>query len=190
MFRLRSALGIAVFFLMSSGAFAQQETSPVVEVFTGYSISRQRGSDFLTGWNGQFAANIKRSFGIVADVSEHTLNEDFESFGPIVLSEARLRSLTLGLRAYNRDFERLTPFVHALFGVSRLAGKAPVSPGNFDVTEKQSFDPLTVILGGGLDVKAGGILHIRVVQLDYRYLRFDEGDSNGYRLGFGLNFAF
>lgn len=177
----------ALFAGLGLTARAQGPAYPVVEIFAGYALSRQAGEANLNGWHGQAAVNLSEHFGLVADVSHHYMGDEDGVSGVSGLSDTRLLSYTVGPRAYNRALDPWTIFVHALFGQSRLVGQADIGGG---MTERTRLRPFTMTLGGGTELELTENVALRVVEIDYRLLRINSGNSSGIRVSTGVNFRF
>src|SRR6266536_3673932 len=91
---------------------------PKAEVFGGYSWA---GGNFH-GWNASVTANVTKQLGIVADFSGHYGSEIEGS----ILVKKDAHSFLFGPRVSFRG-KRLTPFVYALFGVTRFQERATIS---------------------------------------------------------------
>jgi hypothetical protein len=75
--------------------------------------------------------------------------------------------------------ERVTPFVHALFGGASAGG------------EGETANAFAMAFGGGLDVNAGNHLAWRMVQADWLLFRSGgETDKKNVRVSTGLVFRF
>ena len=185
--KARIALAVALFFGPGVAARAQAPDYPTFEIFGGYSLSRQQDEANLNGWHGQAAFNLRDDFGLVADLSAHYMGDEDGFSGIAGLSDTRIISYSVGPRAYNRSFEPVAIFVHALFGQSRIAGQADLGGG---ITEKRTFRPFTMTLGGGVDLELTDGVHLRLVEIDYRLLRIESSSSSGIRVSTGVNFTF
>ena len=110
-----------------------------VEVFGGYSYFHAETGRDLHGWNGSVAANLNKWFGLVVDVSGHYDSSsssivvtipDFPTLPGLPPIEFRTRvdtnihTIMVGPRFSYRKIEKITPFAHALFGVSRTHTEA------------------------------------------------------------------
>lgn len=138
-------------------------------------------SDFhanLNGWNLSFAGNFSSWFGVVADFGGHYGTPQF--LGTDVTT--RVHSFLFGPRLSVRKHERITPFVHALFGGAHWkATVAGVSDSD------QGF---AMAFGGGIDVKLTEQVHVRIVQADYLRTNLFDEHQNNFRYSGGLVFRF
>lgn len=149
-----------------------QKTYPRVEIAGGYSylVVDRSHRNMPKGWNSSFAINFHRNLGLEAGFGGHyghfpvlTINDSYYLFqaGPRVAFRLR----------------KLTPWAHALFGVSqsRIAG-ADATRTNF-----------ASALGGGLDVAVHKRLALRMIQADYMRMRVNDFSLAGIGTGgFGL----
>lgn len=181
---------------LSSHTFAQE--APPVEVFGGYSYVRPEGGSGLHGWNASVAVNLNRWFGIVGDFSGHygsqslraeILDDNFP--GTITVeadSDTNVHSILVGPRFSYREHRKVTPFAHALFGASRLAGDATIRFGGASVDSSFSDIGFAVAIGGGLDVGLSESVGLRLIQADYVVTRFGSATQNNVRLSVGFTF--
>ena len=183
-------LGFILF--LSLTALAQEV--PQVEIFGGYSYMRVNPPDAndsynFNGWNGSLVVNANRWFGMAMDFSGHykTIKEsDFND-------DVKLHSLMFGPQFSFRKHDKLTPFVHALFGFGHL--DQTVSSTQMSGSEAMDWNDFEMALGGGLDVKIHPKVAVRLFQADYIRLR-DKGGSannlaetmNNFRLSSGIVF--
>jgi hypothetical protein len=143
---------------------------PKAEVFGGFSVLHISDEESVTpvGWQASLAGNINPKMGIVAD------------FGGQYKDGAKLHSYMGGLR-YNHRTEKVTPFVHAMLGGTRIGD------------DTGSLNGFSLGFGGGLDYTASERINIRIVQFDWMPTRFSEGgvsawSNNVVRFGFGIVF--
>ena len=177
---MRKVLVLAALLVLVSGV-AMAQDHPKAEVFGGYSYLRInpgqgiKGDNIPGGWAASVAGNFNNWFGVAGDFSGHYGSPDF---GTGVAIKTHVHTYTFGPRLSYRNNERITPFVHALFGgahVNALGGVA-------------SENAFAMKFGGGLDAKVNDNFAIRVGQFDYILTRFD-GPVSGTRAN-QHNFAF
>jgi opacity protein-like surface antigen len=153
-----------------------QSTSPDVskaEVFGGYSYA---GGNFH-GWNASVTGNVTKGFGIVADFSGHYGSD---RAGSLVIKQDA-HSFLFGPRLSFRG-KRLTPFVYALFGVTRFHQSAIVAGQRLS----ESDSGFSSAFGGGMDVRVNDRFAIRAFQIDYFRPNFFGEAHNRGRLAFGV----
>ena len=168
---IRAFLLVLVVLMFCFSATAQD--TPKVELFGGYSYAGS-GSN---GFDASIAANVNEWFGLVGDVGGQYTRLDDQGF----TEKIRAHSFLFGPKFSVRR-KRAVPFVHALFGVSKLK------------TETNEFGPLlsfsdtsfAMALGGGVDVKVNDRLAIRVVQIDYLRTNFFGESQNKGRISAGI----
>lgn len=102
-----------------------EETTPRAEAFLGYSYLRVNpGSPIqginLNGGSGSIAFNANNWFGIVADFGDYKLSNLAVSGLPSVSADGTVFTYLFGPRLSSRRRDRVTPFVHALFGGAHL----------------------------------------------------------------------
>lgn len=168
---------VPVVILLMSLTGAAQET-PKVELFGGYSYV---GGNFH-GWNVSVAGNLNKWFGVVADVSGHSGGFDDVN----VRERQKINSFLAGPRFSIRTRKRVTPFVHALFGPTRVRFRATEDGETFNASDTG----FSMFLGGGIDIKVNDHIAIRAIQIEYgRANIFDESQSRG-RVAVGVVFRF
>ena len=136
----------------------------------------------LNGWNASITGNVNHWFGVVADFSGHYGTPSILGVG----LETQVHSFLFGPRFTYRHSERITPYVHALFGASHLRFNVPLIPME---TTDTAF---AMALGGGMDVKVREHVAIRLAQVDYFMTRFSPfsilESQNNIRISTGLVF--
>jgi hypothetical protein len=164
------------------------------EIFGGYSYLRSSsGSGYnASGWEGSLTGNFNRFFGVEADLSGH--------YGtpPDLLSYSNGFSFLFGPHFAYRSIPRVNPFIHFLAGGTRGShGPLNYAPaaGACPTSGCPPLGPLhetafTAGLGGGVDVKLGRFLWIRVVQADYLREYFTSDTQNDVRVSFGVVLRF
>lgn len=160
---MKIRLSLLALAMVCFGVTAMAQDAPKGDVFAGFSVLSV--SDLTAyGWQGSGAYNASRNIGLVAD------------FGGQYKDSVDQHQFLFGPR-YNARMEKVNPFAHALFGFAR------VSAGNFSDTN------FAMGFGGGLDVKAGAKLNIRVIQFDWLPIK-SAGDwtTDAFRFGFGVVF--
>ncbi len=178
---MRKLLFIAAL-MLALPVLAQAQEYPRSEIFGGYSYLHgddDAGGIDLHGWNASFNQNIVKWAGIKADFSGH--------YGDVTLipglrADVNAHLFLVGPHFAVRKIERVTPFVHALFGVVRT------DLTYFDPTGKitQRDSAFAMALGGGLDIKLHNNLAVRLFQTDYVLTRFDDNNQHNFRVSTGL----
>ena len=156
-------------------AVGQDQPTPKAEFYGGYSwlgldsntyAGTRKVPPIKKGIEGAATLNLNKWVGLTADYSGHfssPANVNAFEFGP----QLKFRS------------DQISPFVHALVGFANIS-----SPG------MQSKLSVAVSLGGGFDLNAGRYLDVRVLQVDYQYLKYGyrwDGPKIGGGLVFKLN---
>jgi opacity protein-like surface antigen len=207
---MRRVLFIAgVCFLLPLCAKAQE--TPSVEVYGGYSFLHAETGRDLHGWNGSVAANLNKWFGLVVDVSGHYDSNstnlvvtipDFPTlpglppFAFRVKMDTKIHTIMVGPRVSYRKIEKITPFAHALFGVSRTHTEVESQSTGFESFSSDNDTTFAMAIGGGLDVNLSKSLALRVIQADYLYKRigferFGSDDiHHNLRASVGIVFRF
>ncbi len=140
------------FLLLSTTAFAQNDTAPKVDIFGGYSWLNPGGRVAgikLPGLNKGFGIastyNFNKYVGLTADVDAH--------YGDV----ANLATFTIGPRLKFRE-EHFQPFLEAMVGLHRL------SVGGIGTDNR-----IGTVLGGGIDIPITPRVGLRLLQADYVY---------------------
>ncbi|HEX8458051.1 MAG TPA: hypothetical protein VF656_12195 [Pyrinomonadaceae bacterium] len=171
---------------------------PRHEFFAGYSYN---SSDINTltvapertgqhGLNLAYTRNLNAHVGLTLDVSAHFKRDDFR-FNNLVFERKRDQYQLLGgvqFKSRVGGEKRVAPFAHALVGGALFRGLASsrTAAGNTFIIDDATS--LAFALGGGLDVRAGKHLDIRILQADYLPTFFGSGRQDNVRLSFGLVF--
>ena len=155
---------VAAILFLATPSFAQEY--PRVELFGGYSALVSGDFDNLEHANGlglDFAGNINRHFGLVAEFGVHKENNQ------------RAYSAYFGPRLSFRG-GGVTFFIHG------LAGGVKIPTGGDYVTVT------SLAGGGGLDINVGDNVAIRLFQIDYTPIRYQGEWINLFRGQTGVTF--
>lgn len=170
---------LAILFLLSSLVAGAQDF-PRVEAFAGYSYLRVDDLTVISGFQGgnaSAAVNFDRHFGIEGEFGAyHNANFDIDTTQVTWL---------VGPKVAFRSAQKITPFVHALFGVDHdtVGG----------LGSQSSENAFAMALGGGLDAEIHRHISLRLIQVDYiRTTLSDLGFSrqNDLRISLGVVFRF
>ena len=191
---------LAALLLAGCATHAPAQTAdayPKNELFVGYSyegadinaLTVSPGRAGLHGVNFAYTRNVSRSVGVTVDFSGHVKRESLPTGTGSVQHDRQHYNLLGGLQFKARSRSRVTPFAHALVGGALFRGfSAVLSPASntYFFDDAKSF---AAVIGGGLDVRAGKHLAVRVVQADYNPTFFGPGRQNNFRLSFGVVFT-
>ena len=146
------------------------------DVFGGYSFER---ADALNrhGWNVSLGVGLRGPLALEADGSGHYGSRDGVDRDQLTLMGGARFSLLRG--------GRTTPFVHALVGL--LREKAGISI--LDVTIGENENRFGMLLGGGVDVKAGERFAVRLLG-DYERSSKEGDVQGGFRVSVGAALRF
>ncbi|MCI0350786.1 MAG: hypothetical protein L0Z53_15280 [Acidobacteriales bacterium] len=176
-----------LFMMLLVSCFAAAQQYPRYELSAGYSYG---SPDDLTptnntfsprGWNGSFATNLKRWVALEVDAGGQYLNKSVLISGVPYSLNSGFFAFHAGPRFAYRG-EKMTPFVHTLFGVHRTLSYAQATfpaPGQVLVPYENAFGSAA---GGGIDVALTRRLSLRT-QGDYFLTRLSNGSLtalNGY----------
>jgi opacity protein-like surface antigen len=185
--------------LIASGRMVCEAQTPgdqKNEFFAGYSyqsadintltIDPQRTSQ--NGVNLEYTRNVTRNLGITGDFAAHFHRDSMSRNGGTFTRKRDQYSLLGGLQFKAHNDNRLQPFVHALFGVALFRGfTSDITPSGdvFTIDEATSFG---MALGGGLDVRTGKRIDVRLIQVDYSPTHFGSGWQHNVRFSIGIVF--
>jgi len=178
-------IGLAIgLFVFSIPSFSQEVIYPKAEIFGGFSMYRA-GSTFM-GWQASANFNVAHHLAIVGDfggqyktVLSVPLNSYQFLFGPRVM--------------WRRN--RVTPFVHAMFGGIRDGVGSTTILGV--TTPAVASTGLGMGIGGGFDINVSERLALRVPQFDWTPMHIagttilgvtvpGAWSTNQIRIGIGL----
>ena len=131
----------------------------------------------FNGFDAAVTANVKRYIGITGNVTGHWKKTSYlDNFTPpgvnqTLANDERLWSFFGGVQVKdNSRSKRLKPFGHVMAGFARYSNEQTQTldlfPA-FNFTIKDRFTSFAMKIGGGLDVKVGKRVDIRVIQADY-----------------------
>jgi opacity protein-like surface antigen len=151
--------------------------------FNGATVSFGGEKTNYNGFNAEFNQNITRHVGIVTSFTGTFNNDGFVNTKTGRQFDARVQryDLMIGPR-YNWRPSGITPFVHAMAGITHLRA-------NFDDTlspRKKADTAFAMAFGGGLDVHAGEHLDVRVIQVDYLPTWFNSERQDNIRVSAGV----
>ncbi|HKW88184.1 MAG TPA: hypothetical protein VJN21_05455 [Candidatus Acidoferrales bacterium] len=146
-------------------------------IFGGYSYVRLNtgavGSITPTninmhGWDASLTESMFKIIGATADFGQTYAT----------ISGVKTRQTTYMFGPELHFPARISPFVHALFGIAHVNGGS-LSDNAFASAE-----------GGGIDLHAGHFLGLRVIQADYLNTHFRSTRQNDLRLSAGILLRF
>ena len=189
----------SMLFLLPLTAMGQD--TPGVEVFGGFSYLHTEGGGNLYGWNGSVNVNLNKWFGLVVDFSGHYDSSSSRSAiivtpgtSPVSFrfdSKENFHTFMVGPRFSLRKHDKVTPFSHLLFGITRRHFESrtefPGFPLAFSEFNNTGF---AGVAGAGVDVKMTKSLVLRVIQADYLLTRSFGNFQNNARLSTGLVYRF
>jgi opacity protein-like surface antigen len=151
--------------------------------FNGAPVDFASRREAYNGFNVEFNQNVTRHIGIVTSFSGTYARTGYVDRNSARTFDARVQryDLLAGPR-YNWRPDGVTPFVHALFGVSHMRA-------SFDdplLSCRKSDTAFAMAFGGGLDVHAGEHLDVRVIQVDYLPTFFNGKRQDNFRAGAGI----
>ncbi|MGH9712726.1 MAG: outer membrane beta-barrel protein [Candidatus Acidiferrales bacterium] len=165
--------------ICSISTFAQD--TPVVQVGGGYTFRSfnvpQSSRLDMNGWNATAEYNIKRWLAVAADF-DGTYKSQPDTLFIGLSDKTDIYSFVFGPRIYPLGHHRLSPFVHAMFGVGRSSVTVP-NPPPTGATFSQSENDFAFTFGGGLDLSLGRHFAIRVAKVDYEQTRFYHAFTPG-----------
>ena len=170
---------LALLTIASVPAFAQGGP-PTFEAGGGYtfrSFDTPGSSRFNSnGWNATVDGNFNRWLGLAGDFDG--------TYGTNSGVAIRQYTFMFGPRIYPVSHHTLTPFVQALFGVSRFSFPSSSS--------RASDSEFGWVVGGGVDYTVTPMIAIRVGEVDYERTDNFGGnpDQNNVKVKVGVIFRF
>ena len=171
-----------------------------VEVFGGYQYLRAGNIDGFdhganaSGWDTSATFNFNKHLGVTADFSGSykTTTVPFETGTNRYPAHFHAYTYTFGPVVSWNSGGTYNPFVHALFGKAQLYPNGRVIfSGSPDECGSGTYDGFAMMIGGGLDVRAGKSVWLRLFQIDWLHLPAqDGGENNNLRVSTGLVFHF
>lgn len=209
---MRKLVFLAILIVACASIAAAQSTEyNRVEVFGGYSHARiDTGigdsdpdlSDIINeregfnGFNASVTGNLNRYFGLKFDVSGHFKKKTFPFGGVNLELDSDLWQFMGGAQLKDNSTETtFKPFAHALVGIARASndgrftptgGCIAVFPSPCSDTFEETDTGLAAAIGGGIDIRAGKRLDIRVIQFDYNPTRLFDSTQHNFRIGAGI----
>ena len=167
----------------------------------------------FNGFDASITYNLSRYIGIKGNVTGHSKTERFtDVFTPpgvtqILDTRERVYNFLAGVQVKNNSKKaRFKPFAHALVGAARYTDRQQQTLDLFPVfnfTIEDRVTSFSMKLGGGLDVRAGKRVDVRVFEFDYNpvfagdrqpkiiagpftNVSFTGRTAHNYTVGFGI----
>jgi opacity protein-like surface antigen len=131
----------------------------------------------FNGLDASLTYNVSKYLGLKGDFTVHSKSQAFvDKFTPpgvtqTVSNKERLYNLLGGVQLKNNSkTASFKPFAHALVGVARYTNRQEQTLDlfpQFNFIIEDRMTSLAMKLGGGLDIRAGKRIDIRVVEFDY-----------------------
>ena len=192
---MRFLLPVVLLLVSSSFLFAQTQPQEYdkVEVFAGYSNGTDLTSEFEWvehGFNAAAVYNFHRLFGVKVDVSG-----TYKTFddSPFFTTRHSLYNVTGGIQIKNnRKSRRVKPFAHFLVGFARHSDESEGScpKGSFCPPFESDANGVSLIVGGGLDIKVNPRIDIRAAQFDLNPIFIGNDIYPNIRFSAGVVFKF
>lgn len=209
---MNKLLSALVFLFLAIGAVSAQNQAASdynkAEIFVGYSgASLYTGDDFEPIENGfEVAAvyNVHRYVGIKADFSgtyKKVEGDFYSATSTATLGRYRadhsLYNAAIGVQfKNNRRQAKVKPFAHVLVGYGKHADKfkTPCPSGAVCPPFNIDFTGVSLIVGGGLDIKVNRRIDVRAIQFDLNPIFYKSGGRNNSwdntRFSSGIVFKF
>ena len=213
--RFRSIFALAALVFAFAAFASAQDDYNRAEFFAGYTHNRvdvglsdefDDDDDFddklgTHGVNLQVTGNVQRYAGIKFDFAGQTKRESEAFDGGTLDSRYKLFTFMGGVQFKDNatDGPGVKPFAHILAGGANQSLDFTFTDPDGSDTARVSGTDFTMAFGGGLDVKLGKRVDLRVIQLDYNPIfrrtrdnpDFGEipgGTQHNFRIGFGIVF--
>lgn len=163
------------------------DTAPIDDDFFLDEIIQDRVG--AHGFEFAFTGNATRYIGAKASVTGHFLNDEVSQGNFRSDMDTSLWNILVGLQVKDNtddDDHRFKPFGHALVGSAIARNEFTVGPGfrNFEFTETG----FAAAFGGGIDIRAGDNIDIRLFQVDYNPTWLFDRTQHNFRIGVGIVF--
>ena len=153
----------------------------------------------FNGFNTSLTGNVSRHIGFKFDLSGHYKKQNLPIFSVqnAVDVNSQLYNFLGGVQIKDNSSETtFKPFAHALVGVAHgrnrininQSGCVAIFPSPCPPAFTETDTGLAGAFGGGLDIRAGDRLDIRVIQIDYNPTRLFDSTQHNFRIGVGLVF--
>lgn len=124
----------------------------------------------FNGFNASVVGNFSRYLGAKFDYSYHQKSFGFGGDNTTI----RLQNILGGLQVKDNAPEgTFKPFAHALVGVGRTSADLSEFDNRLEDFDDAGF---AAAIGGGIDVRIGNRVDLRVIQVDYNPMKFDFND--------------
>jgi len=165
--------------LLFCGLALGQSSGDRFEIFGGYSLVTgdftgtfaDRNTHILNGWNASANYKGSRLLGFVGDFSGYYPSYTYGGLGGLTV-KARSHSFLFGPQV-SVPLSKVTPFAHALLGVTHIGYPQPSSCPQCTAASDNSF---AYALGGGMDFDLTRHLGIRA-QADLFHNGFSSSDN-------------
>lgn len=155
---------------------AMAQVTPRFEVSAGYTFQRweiptalQPPSGLnMNGWNVGAAYHFTKWLALTADITG-TYNSM-----PATTGDTNIYSYLFGPRVYPIGYHKLTPYVHALFGIGYYKETVSTPPPTALTENDFSWG-----VGGGIDYRLNEHFSVRLGQFDYQQTRFFGAPAGG-----------
>jgi len=191
---MKPFLAVVVFLLLAASATAQDSKA---ELFGGYQFLRAGSFDGegdsanTNGWDTAATVNFRHHLGLTADFSGSYKTESLVSSGLTGTAAVRVYTYALG-PTVSTGSGNIRLFAHALFGGAHVRPTGCVIfSGSPDECGSGSASGFSMLIGGGVDMRANRSVAVRLVQCDWVRLPSQFGAQNGnVRISAGLLFHF
>jgi opacity protein-like surface antigen len=151
--------------------------------FNGSTVVFAEQKEAYNGFNAEFNQNLNRHVGIVTSFTGTYNNDGYvdTKTGRTFGARTQRYDLMIGPR-YNWRLSGVTPFVHAMAGITHMRVKFDdaLSP------VKKADTAFAMAFGGGLDIHAGEHIDIRAIQVDYLPTFFNSDRQDNFRVSAGV----
>jgi hypothetical protein len=128
----------------------------------------------FNGFDASVVYNFHKYVGVKGNLSGHFNSETFVDGATTEDSRSRIYNFLIGvqLKDNRKEGGKLRPYAHALFGAARVnlesTHSSPPAPPPFNSFTTGGKDTsFAMKLGGGLDIRAGEHIDVRVIEFNY-----------------------
>lgn len=172
---------LCLFIFLGAVPSLAQDDYNKFEFYGGFSHNRVDVGGDREGIHGielAVTGNVSRYFGLKADFAHHRKSFDFGGGDDLTFTG---NTFVAGIQIKDNSKEtKVKPFVHAMLGGARVGFS-----GDGDGGSSTGF---AGVFGGGIDIRAGKNVDIRIVQVDYNPTRIEGFTQHNFRVGIGIVF--
>jgi opacity protein-like surface antigen len=192
---MRKTVLLCMVVILAASSLCLASDWPKPELFGGYSYYRADLNESETGvsplntngWNAALTVPLNTYLGFTADFSGHYKTQNLSSIIGTAKGTLNEYNFLFGPTFSAHSFSnRMTPFVHALFGASYLKATGSIDTSLGSGSGSDTNTSFAMAIGGGLDAKVGKRLALRLGQFDWVRTQHYDLKQNNLRFSTGV----